>query len=84
MKGNVITLNENVKCCVVDELNYKNRKFIFCLELDENDEMLENAVHVLEITVKNDKLMANKIEDFEIASVVNNMFMARIANETNE
>lgn len=83
MKGNVITLNGNIKCCVVDELNYKNRKFIFCLQLDENDDMIENATHVLEVTVKKDKLMANKINDFEIASVVNNMFLARAVNESN-
>lgn len=80
MKDNVITLNGNVKCYVADELEYKNKKYIFCLQLDENDEMIENATHVFEVTVKDDKLITKAIEDFEIASVVNNMFIARAMN----
>ena len=56
MKDNVITLNENVKCYVVDELDYKGKKYIFCIQLDENDEMVENATYVFEVTIKNDKL----------------------------
>lgn len=81
MKDNVITLNGNIKCYVVDELTYKNKKYIFCLQLDENDEMVENATHVFEVAVKDDKLITKAIEDFEIASVVNNMFLARAIKE---
>lgn len=81
MKGNVITLNETVKCCVIDELTYKNKKYIFCLQLDENDEMIENATYSFEVSVKDDKLITKAIEDFEIASVVNNMFIARLVKE---
>ena len=81
MKDNVITLSENVKCFVADELTYKNKKYIFCIQLDENEELIENAVHVFEIAVKDDKLITKAIEDFEVASVVNNLFIARQIKE---
>lgn len=81
MKDNVITLNENVKCFVADELTYKNKKYIFCIQLDENEELIENAVHVFEVAVKEDKLMTKAIEDFEVASVVNNLFISRQMKE---
>lgn len=81
MKNNVITLNENVKCCVVDELDYKSKKYIFCIQIDENDEMIENATHVFEVVVKDDKLITKVIEDFEVASIVTNMFLARAIKE---
>ena len=81
MKDNIITLNGNVKCFVVDEMTYKNKKYIFCNELDENEELIENAVHVFEIAVKDDKLITKTIEDIEISSVINNLFIARQIKE---
>ena len=81
MKDNVITLNGNVKCYVLDEMDYKGKKYIFCIQIDENDEMIENATYVFEVTVSDDKLITKAIEDFEVASVVNNMFIARAIQE---
>jgi len=81
MKDNIITLNEDTKCFVADEITYKNKKYIFCIELDENDELVETGFHVFEITVKDDKLITKTIDDFEIASVVNNLFIARQMKE---
>ena len=81
MKDNVITLNNNIKCFVADELTYKNKKCIFCIQLDENEELIENAVHVFEVAVKEDNLITKAIEDFEIASIVNNLFIARQMKE---
>lgn len=77
MKDNIITLNNDIKCYVIDELTYKNKKYIFSLEIDENEEMIENAVHVFEVAIKDNKLITKNIEDFEISSIVNNLFIAR-------
>lgn len=77
MKDNIITLNENARCYVADEMTYKNKKYIFCVQLDENDELIEEKVHVFEVAVKDDKLITKVIEDFEISSIVNNLFIAR-------
>lgn len=81
MKDNVIILNDKIKCYVNDELTYKDKKYIFCIELDENESLINEAVHVLEVSVKKNELITKPIEDFEIASVVNNLFLARLKME---
>lgn len=81
MKDDVITLNGNVKCYVLDELNYKEKRYIFCVQIDENDEMIENSTSVFEVLIKDDKLITKAVEDFEVASVVNNLFIARAIQE---
>lgn len=81
MKDNVITLNETTRCYVVDELVYKNKKYIFCFELDDKEEIDKESVHIFEVTIKDDELITKTIEDFETASVVNNLFLARATQE---
>ena len=38
-------------------------------------------MHVFEVAVKEDKLITKAIEDFEVASVVNNLFIAKQMKE---
>ena len=71
----------NEKYYVLDELEYKNGKYIFCAETDEKEEELIGNYTVLEVKFKNDDLCIEGIKDFEIASVVNNLFLARLDNE---
>ena len=80
MKDKVLKLTDNIKIYVIDEMNYKEKKYIFSFEVDNNDELLEDKVHVLEVSITNNDLILNEIEDFEVASVVNNLFLARLAN----
>lgn len=84
MKNNILNLEEDIKVYVLDELDYKNKKYVFTIQLDENGEPIEENVHVLEVTVLNEKLIAKQIEDFEISSIVSNMFLARLKQENNE
>ena len=79
MKDYVIKLSNGAKAYVLDELEYKNKKYIFAGELDENDEPIKENVHSLEVLMNGDKLITKTITDFEIASVVNNLFLAKSA-----
>lgn len=80
MKDKVISLG-NEKYYVLDELLYKNNRYIFCAECDEKEEELIGNYSVLEVKINNEDLVVQSIKDFEIASVVNNMFLARLQNE---
>lgn len=77
MKDYVIKLSNGAKAYVLDELEYKNKKYIFAVELDENDEPIKENVHSLEVLMNGDKLITKTITDFEIASVVNNLFLTK-------
>lgn len=81
MKDNVIRLNDDTKCYILDEMIYKNKKYVYCVEIDSNDELIKENMYVLEIIVRDDKLMTKEIEDLEIASAVTNMFLARAIEE---
>ena len=77
MKEKVIKLgNENYY--VLDELSYKEKRYVFLAECDANEEDLTDNYSVAEVRINGDELIVNKIEDFEIASVVNNLFLARL------
>ena len=80
MKDKVLRMNDNQRVYVVDELNYEDKKYIFAFEIDDNDDLLEDKPHTLEVLIENDSLILNEIENFEIASIVNNMFITRLAS----
>ena len=80
MKDKVISTKDNLRMYVLDELEYKNKKYIMCIGVDENDEIIGANPHVYEVTVEGNNLITSNITDFEIASVVNNMFLARTQN----
>lgn len=81
MKGYILNLSGDVKAYVLDELEYKNNKYIFVVELDENGEPIKENVQSLQVVYNNDKLLTKPIEDFEVLSVVNNLFLTRTINE---
>ena len=80
MKDKVISTKDNLRMYVLDELEYKNKKYIMCIGVDENDEIIGANPHIYEVSVENNNLVTSDITDFEIASVVNNMFLARTQN----
>ena len=80
MKDKVLRISDNIRVYVIDELNYNDKKYIFTFEVTDNDDVLEDRPHVLEVLVDNDNLVVNEIEDFETASIVNNMFITRLAS----
>ena len=80
MKDKVLKLTDNIKIYVIDEMNYKDKKYIFAFEVTDNDDLIEDKPYILEVVITNDNLTLNEIEDFETASIVNNLFLARMAN----
>ena len=80
MKDKVISTKDNLRMYVLDELEYKNKKYIMCIGVDENDEIIDTNPHIYEVSVEENNLVTSDVTDFEIASVVNNMFLARTQN----
>jgi len=81
MKNYIIKLEDDIKAYVLDELEYNHQKYIFAIQLDENGDPIEENTHVLQVYVESDKLIAKKIDNFEVASIVSNMFIARLQLE---
>ena len=77
MKNTILNLEENKKVMVIDELIYKNKKYCFVVQLDDEGNLIEKNVFILEINIENNELVASKVTDFETSSIVSNMFIAR-------
>ena len=78
MKNNIIRFKDNDRIIVVDELDYNDKKYIYGFQVDDNDQIVEDNIYTLEVKVENDKLVVNEIENLEVASAVNCMFLARL------
>lgn len=81
MKDNIIRIEDDSIHYVADELIYKNKKYIYCFEVDSNDELIKENINIMEVTVKNDKLIIKEIEDLETVSTITNLFLARNIQE---
>lgn len=80
MKDKVLKLNDSTKIYVIDELNYKDKKYIFGFEVTKDDDLIEDKPYILEVYISDDNLTLNEIEDFEVASVVQNIFLSKLSN----
>ena len=78
MKDKVIKFKDE-KYYVIDELLYKGRSFIFCAECDSTCDDITGNYSVLEVKFLNNDLVVGDIEEFEIASAVNNLFVAKMS-----
>lgn len=79
MKDKVIRLKDS-DYYIIDELEYKEKKYIMCVECNfDQSEVLSNYI-IMELFVKDNKIMVDDIKDFEIQSIVNNLFLANLKN----
>ena len=84
MIDKIIKLTDNTTIYILDEIDYKNRKFIYGVEWDSEKEILKENYFVLEVKVKNESLILDNINDVEIESVVNNIFLYRVKELKND
>ena len=59
---------------ILDETDYKGKKYVFATIKDK-----ENIFLVLEVKIKNNVLYLDNINDIELKSTVNNIFLKRIS-----
>ena len=85
MKDKIFNLDNGKSLYVLEELEYKNQKFVFGTEVDKENEELKDNYIVLEVKITDaDKLRLEEVSDFETLSVVNNLFLAKLANNEEE
>lgn len=84
MIDKIVRLADNTTIYILDEIDYKNKKFIYGVECDKEKEILKENYFVLEVKVKDDALILDNINDIEIESVVNNIFLSRVKELKND
>lgn len=81
MIDKIVVLNDKTKIYILDEIEYKGKRFVYGVECESSVEDITENYYILEINLSNDKLLLNDINDIEIESVVNNIFLSRIKNK---
>lgn len=85
MKGKILELNDGIEYYVLDELDYNNKKYVFTSPYNQKNETIdEENFLVVEIKINKDKLIVNDINDSNEALNISNMFLAKMAANSNE
>ena len=80
MKDKVITVNPMGDFYIMDEVDYQDKKYILCHSLEEESKDERDVeLSLFEVTIKDNDLTLNNVED-EIAQIVTNMIMQKISN----
>lgn len=78
MKGKVITVNPVGDFYVMEELDYKNKKYVLCHSLEEEQKnKTEVELALFEVLIKDDELVIENVND-EIAKTVTSLIMEKI------
>ena len=81
MKNKVLTLKDKTQLYIVDEITYKNHRYIYGMQCDNKAGTISNTHMVLEANINQGKLVIDNINDFATASVINNIFISRSMKE---
>ncbi len=80
MKDKIITLKSGIDFYIIEEVDYKDKKYILGSKCDLiQDKISEEELNLFEININNDDLVVNNVED-ETAQIVTSMIMEKISN----
>lgn len=76
MENKIITLNNNEEYMVLKDLVVENKRYIFCSKYNEKEESIkENEFVIAEVTLKDNNICLNNIEDEQTITKVTNAFL---------
>jgi len=81
MTDKIIKLNNNLNICIIDEIEYKGKKYVYGIECDSKEENIIENYYVLEAKLEGSDLIVDDIDDVERESVVHNIFLSRLKNK---
>ena len=80
MIDRIIVLDDKTNIYILDEIEYKNQKFVYGVECEFSRKNINENCYILQVDMDDNKILLKDIEDFETMSVVNNIFLSRIKN----
>ncbi|MEE3343452.1 MAG: DUF1292 domain-containing protein [Bacilli bacterium] len=78
MKGKVVTVNPLGDFYVMEEMDYQNKKYVLCNNLEEDQSnKKEIELSLFEVLIKDDELTLGNVED-ETAKIVTALIMEKM------
>ena len=82
-KEDIITLEDNVEYMVLDTTEFNHNKYLYCVEIDENEMPKEEYKYLKEIN-ENGELFTEDVEDENVIEALTAMFSLNYLNDTDE
>lgn len=81
MKDTILKLKNNKYYYILEELSYNNKKYAFATEYNPTEETVnEEEFIVMEIKLKDDKIVIDKIHDDNLTEEVTMLFRDKFQN----
>lgn len=80
MKEKLINLENGQSVCVLDELNYNEKKYILTVECNTVTNEILNRYKIYELALTDNSLTLNTINNKDVLSSVTKMFLDNIKN----
>jgi hypothetical protein len=79
VKDKVIQMENGENYYILEEVEYNNRKYAFCLQCDLNEDKLnEDDYFVVEICLDDENISIKNIENDELAKTVSTLLLQKI------
>ena len=81
IKDRIIELENGTNYYVLEDITYMEKKYVMAAECDlEKDSVNEDKYIIMEISIKNNELYINNIEDDELAKKVTKLLLKKARN----
>ena len=82
INNKIIEISEKLKYYVIENIEYKGKKYILTTQYDENQNTInENEYHVMELDLENNNLKIKQIKDKNIANIVIKKLIEKTKNQ---
>lgn len=82
VKDTVITMENGQSYYIIEEVEYEGKKYILSVECNlDLDTINENDYLVMELQLIDNDLVIKNVNDIEIAKIVSNMLLSKVAND---
>ena len=83
-KNEILTLNNNVMYTILEVLDYKDRRYLYLVENNENEELLDKTKIVYVIKDRHDNYGLRDVVDNEELTIVSSMFIPMLEHDYSE
>lgn len=81
IKDRIIELENGTNYYILEDITYMEKKYVMAAECDlEKDSVNEDKYIIMEISIKNNDLYINNIEDDELAKKVTKLLLEKTRN----
>ena len=80
MKDKLVSLENGQSVCILDELNYNEKKYVLTVECDTERNEILNRYKIYELSLNEDSLTLDAVNNKDILSYVTKRFLENIKN----